>query len=102
MASLEGTRTPDGRRLSDAERREVRGFVQEVLELRDDDDLDESANLAEEYEAESLDRMEILARVEYRFAITFNRKDVDEVKTVEDLFRVTEIRLKDKDVEARP
>jgi acyl carrier protein len=78
--------------LTTDDRAVIRAAVCEILEI-DDTELTPDDNLAEVHEADSLDRMEIMSRIEEHFLLKFDRSDIKDVATLADLYRLTADRL---------
>lgn len=66
---------------------EVRSIVAQVLEL-EDDELKDDASFVDGYEADSLQAIEILSRLEKRFGIEIPQADLPEMQDVLAVYRV--------------
>lgn len=66
---------------------ELREMVAEVLEL-EPDELTDTADFVEEYEADSLRAIEILARIEKKYKVDIPQSELPEMRTLKAVYEV--------------
>jgi acyl carrier protein len=65
----------------------IREIVLEILEL-EDDELRDEGHFVDDYEADSLRAIEILARLENKFGISIPQNDLPKMDSVENVYKV--------------
>jgi acyl carrier protein len=65
----------------------IRKIVSEILEL-EDDELRDEGHFVDDYEADSLRAIEILAQLEKKFGISIPQNDLPKMDSVNNVYRV--------------
>jgi acyl carrier protein len=81
------TSTSSGTDTRTTQLEELREIVAEVLEL-EPEELTDTAGFVEEYEADSLRAIEVLARIEKRYGIEIPQEELAEMRNLEAVYNI--------------
>lgn len=73
--------------MEQARKQAIREIVLEILEL-EDDELRDEGHFVDDYEADSLRAIEILARLENKFGISIPQNDLPKMSSVDNVYKV--------------
>ncbi len=73
--------------MEQARKQAIREIVLEILEL-EDDELRDEGHFVDDYEADSLRAIEILARLENKFGISIPQNDLPKMSSVNNVYQV--------------